>query len=261
MLRKALWDIRWTAFWYAVGGAGYTLMVALFYPTMRQNSETISKLVATYPKGVLTALGFADFTTFTGFMGAETLNVFWPIIVCVFATLGGASLVAKEVEDGTSEIWLSVPAPRWRLLVAKMVALAVGLLGIVVACMLVVWLSAAIVAATVSLSGLLAMGVVMTAFVFVVAAYSGLLSSFVSSRGLAAGISFGLTLASYAFWVIGGLADQWKVLKNVSFYTAYTPQRALESGSIDIIPVGSLFAISVLCVVIALLNFQRRDAI
>lgn len=261
MLRKALWDIRWTAFWFAVGGAGYTLMVALFYPTMRQNSETISKLVATYPKGVLTALGFADFTTFTGFMGAETLNVFWPIIVCVFATLGGASLVAKEVEDGTSEIWLSVPAPRWRLLLAKMAALAVGLLGIVVACMLVVWLSAAIVAATVKLSGLLAMGVVMTAFVFVVAAYSGLLSSFVSSRGLAAGISFGITLASYAFWVIGGLADQWKVLKNVSFYTAYTPQRALESASIDIIPVGSLFAISALCVVIALLNFQRRDAI
>jgi len=261
MLRKALWDLRWTAFWYAVGGAGYSLLVASFYPTIRQQSETIAKLVATYPKGVLTALGFTDFTTFTGYMGAEWLNLFWPIMGCVFATLGGASLVAKEVEDGTSEIWLSVPSQRWHLLLAKMAALAVGLLSVVLACVFVVELSAVMVSATVKLSGLLAMGVVMAAFSFVVASYSGLLSSFVSSRGVAAGTSFGITLASYAFWVIGGLADQWKQLRNVSFYTAYTPQKALESGSIDLVPVVSLLAISALCVLIALFQFQRRDAI
>lgn len=261
MLRKALWDLRWTAFWYAVGAASYSLLVASFYPTVRQQSETIAKLVATYPKGVLTALGFTDFTTFTGYMGAETLNLFWPIMGCVFATLGGASLVAKEVEDGTSEIWLSVPAQRWRLLLAKVVALGVGLLSAVLVYMLAIELSALMVAATVQLLGVLAMGVVMAAFVFVVAAYSSLLSSFVSSRGVAAGISFAITLASYTFWVIGGLADQWKQLKNVSFYTAYTPQKALESGSIDLVPVGSLLAISALCVLVALFQFQRRDAI
>ena len=51
LLRKALWDLRWTAFWFAVGGAGYTLLVSLFYPMVRNQSEAFVKIVATYPKG------------------------------------------------------------------------------------------------------------------------------------------------------------------------------------------------------------------
>src|SRR5213080_171356 len=155
MLRKALWDLRWTAFWFALGGAGYTLMVSLFFPVVREQSAQFNHLMASYPKGFLAAVGYTDVTTFTGFLGVESLNLFWPIIVGVFATLAGASLVAKEVEDGTSEIWLSIPAERWRLLLAKMAALALALLGTVVAGVLVVELSAILVDASVSISGLL----------------------------------------------------------------------------------------------------------
>lgn len=261
MLRKALWDLRWTAFWFAVGGAGYTLMVSVFYPVIREQSAQFSQLLATYPKGFLAAVGYTDITTFTGYLGTESLNLFWPIIVAVFATLAGASLVAKEVEDGTSEIWLSIPAPRWRLLLAKMAALGLALLVTVAAGVLVVPLSGILVDASVSASGLVAMGVVMAAFIFVIAAYSGLLSSFVSSRGVAAGIAFGITLGSYMLWLIGGLSDQWKQLKNVSIFTAYTPQKALETGSFDVAPVAILLALTAACVLGSLLVFQRRDAI
>ena len=261
MLRKALWDLRWTAFWFALGGAGYTLMVSMFYPVVREQSAQFAQLLSTYPKGFLAAVGYTDITTFTGYIGTESLNLFWPIIVAVFATLAGASLVAKEVEDATSEIWLSVPAPRWRLLLAKMAALAIALVGVVIAGVLVVQLSAVIVGATVSATGLLALGVVMTAFLFVIAAYSGLLSSILSSRGAAAGIAFGITLASYALWLVGGLSDRWRQLKSLSIFTAYTPQKALETGSIDVTPLAILVAITVVCVIASLLTFPRRDAI
>lgn len=261
MLRKALWDLRWATFWYAVGGAGYTFLVALFYPTVRQNSESISKLVSTYPKGMLAVMGYTDMTSFIGYMGVETLNLFWPIIVIVFATLGGASLVAKEVEDGTSEIWLSVPAERWHLLLAKMAALALGLLVAVAACVATVAIDAAMVAAPVTPLRLLALGVVMAVLLFAVAGYSGLLSALVSSRGLAAGASFGITVGSYLLWVIGGLSDRWKQTKDFSVFTAYTPQKALESGTLDPLPITVLLAITVLCVILALFAFQRRDAI
>jgi ABC-2 type transport system permease protein len=261
MLRKALWDLRWTAFWFALGGAGYTLMVSLFYPVVREQSAQLATLFASYPKGFLAAIGYTDITTFTGFLGTQSLNLFWPIIVAVFATLAGASLVAKEVEDGTSEIWLSIPAARWRLLLAKMAALAVALLGVVLAGALVVELSAALVGASVSTTGVLALGAVMMAFLSVIAAYSGLLSSIFSSRGIAAGVSFGITLAGYMAWLVGGLSEQWKQLKNLSIFTAYTPQKALETGGIDVIPLGILVGITLVCVLASLVTFQRRDAI
>jgi ABC-2 type transport system permease protein len=261
MLRKALWDLRWTAFWFGVGGAVYTLLVSFFYPMVREQSKAFTSLVATYPKGLLNALGYTDITTFPGYMGAESLNLFWPIIVAVFATLAGASLVAKEVEDGTSEIWLSIPAERWRLLLGKMGALALALIGIVAMCLIAVELSAVIVSASVSISGLLAMGVVMVAFLVVIAAYTGLLSSVLSSRGAAAGISLGVTVAFYMASLIGGLSDQWQRFKDFSIFTAYKPQKALETGSIDLLPIAILVAISAVCVLLSLYGFQRRDAI
>lgn len=261
MLRKALWDLRWTAFWFAAGGAGYVLLIALFYPTVRQQSQQFAQLLATYPKGFLTALGYSNITTFSGFLGGEALNLFWPIIVGVFATLGGASMVAKEVEDGTSEVWLSVPAERWRLLLGKFLALAIGLVICVVTCVVVVAASASFDGATVTVSGLVAMGAVMTAFLLVIAAYSGLLSSLASTRAMAAGISFGITLSFYVLWLVGGLADQWKQLKRFSIFTAYTPQKALETGSVDGVSLAVLVLITAACLVTALVLFQRRDAI
>ena len=261
MLRKALWDFRWTTFWYAVGGAGYTFLVGLFYPYVRQQSAAMAKLIASYPKGVLAAIGYSNVTSFTGFIGVESINVFWPIIVGTYATLTGAGLVAKEVEDGTSEIWLSIPAQRWRLLLDKMVALAIGLLGCVAACMVAVGLVSIVDNATVTIAGLLAMGAVMTAFLFLIGAYSSLLSAFFSSRGAAAGISFGITLGSYLLWVLSGLSDKWKVLKNVSIWTAYAPQKALETGMVDLAQVGILVGLALVCVAIALVRFQGRDAV
>lgn len=261
MLRKALWDIRWTAFWYAVGGASYVLLLSFFYPMIRQQSQQFAQILANYPKGVLTALGYSNITSFSGYLGGEALNLFWPIIIAVFATLGGASLVAKEVEDGTSEIWLSIPRERWRLLLAKMGALAIGLAGAVVLCAVAVQVGAWIDSATVSVSGLLAMAVVMGAFLLVIAAYSSLLSSLFSSRGVAAGISLGLTLLFYALWLVGGLADSWKALKDLSIWTAYTPQKALESGTVDLLPVVIVLGLAAACVTGSLYAFQRRDAI
>ena len=261
MLRKALWDIRWTAGWFAVGGAGYVLLIALFYPTVRDQSAQFASLLAAYPKGFLAALGYTNITTFSGFLGGEALNLFWPIIIGVFATLAGSSLVAKEVEDGTSEVWLSVPAERWQLLLGKFVALAIALLATVVACVAIVAVSAAFDSATVTASGLAAMGAVMLVFLFVIAGYSGLLSSLVSTRAMAAGISFGITLAFYVLWLVGGLADQWKQLKRFSIFTAYTPQKALETGTVDAVSLAILLAITAVCVAASLVLFQRRDAI
>ncbi|HEY3194795.1 MAG TPA: ABC transporter permease subunit [Candidatus Dormibacteraeota bacterium] len=261
MLRKSLWDLGWTAFWYAAGGAVYIFAIALFYPTVREQAETFTKLVAVYPKALLAIFGFTDITTYTGFMGTETLNLIWPVVIIVFATLGGSAVVAKEVEDGTAEVLLSVPARRWRLLLAKEIALAIGLVGTVLAAALALVLGAVLVSASVKPEGLLAMAVVMAAFLFTVAAYTSLFSSLTSSRGAAAGMSLGVTVASYLMWVVATLGDSWKWLKNVSIFTAYTPQKALETGSVDLLSIAILIAMTAVCVVLALVAFERRDAV
>src|SRR6266702_2723628 len=61
-----------------------------------------------------------------------------------------------------------------------------------------------------------------------------------------------ISLGFYVLWLVGGLSDQWKQLKDVSIFTASTPQKALETGSLDPLSVGILSAITAACVVAAL---------
>ena len=261
MLKKALWDTRWSTFWFAFGGAVYVLAIALFYPNVREQAATFDKLLATYPKPLLTLFGYTDMTTFSGFMSIETMTVILPAVFLIFATLTGSGLIAKEIEDGTSELWLSVPDHRWRLFLAKMAALAIALIAMVASVVAATWLGAALVNVTVEPRALWALLLTMAAFLLTVGAYSSLFSAISSSRGRAAGISLAVTLVSYLLWVVASLAHSWQWLKDFSIFTAYAPQAALANGHLDAAPIAILAGITAICVAFSLVAFERRDAI
>ena len=260
MLGKAWRDLRWSALWFGLGGAAYTCGILAYFPSVRDN-PIMTTFIHSYPRSLVEALGVTNMTTFTGFLGAEILNVIWPLLMAVFAVMAGSAVVAREIESGTVEIWLSVPASRVRLLAAKLVILF----------LLCVLLAAATAAATVamayvlgsrlSLVGVLAMTAEMAGFVLVVAFVAAALSALVSERSQAAGIAGSLAVLTYVVWVISRLAEGWTWAGNLSLFSVYQPQRALESGSFDFKAVAVMLFVSALGALVALVAFQRRDAI
>src|SRR5690606_36024918 len=94
---------------------------------------SFQEIIDRFPPALLAAFGIGDLTSFPGFIGAEFLNLMWPLIVGIFVIMTGAGLVAQEIERGTVEFWLSVPETRMRLLLGKVVAfaLAAGVLVLV----------------------------------------------------------------------------------------------------------------------------------
>jgi ABC-2 type transport system permease protein len=103
--------------------------------------------------------------------------------------------------------------------------------------------------------------VVLAAFAVAVAGYSALFSALSNSRGRAAGLAAGLTVLFYVAWVIAGLSDRWSWLKHVSIFAAYQPQSALETGTVPGPGTAVLFAVGLVCAIVALVIFQRRDVI
>ena len=91
MLRKAMRDLRASALWFGLGGAAYAAGVLAYYPSVRDNAS-IDAFLKTYPKSLIEALGITDFSSFTGFLGAEVLNLMWPLVMAVFAILAGSAL-------------------------------------------------------------------------------------------------------------------------------------------------------------------------
>jgi ABC-2 type transport system permease protein len=259
-LRRSLLDSRWTLLWFALGIALYTLLIAAFWPTAKNNAALFAAYIAQLPDAFTRAFGIADITHFEGFIGGELLNFMWPLIVLVFVIMSASSFVAGEIDRGTVEWWLSVPAPRWRLLAAKEVALLLGIAVLAAITIGVVALAGRVAGESLSGGGLLGMGLVLASLCVAVGGYTALFSALLSSRGSAAGLAAGVTLASYLAGVLSGISRDFEWLKYVALTSAYHPQQALLAGGAEPGEVTILVALGVACALASLAAFQRRDA-
>jgi len=261
MLRRALKDLRSTVAWYAGGLAILMFVMMGFYPTVRANAAEFQRMLAAYPKAFMEAFGVTDFTTPAGFIGAEVLSVMWPLTAAIFIILTGAATVALEVERGTIDLWLSVPERRWRLLLAKVAALLIGIVLISATTLAALVLGAVWVGERFTPSGLLATGIVTTSFGIAIGGYAVLCSSFSGDRGKAAGLAAAVTLAFYMASIISGLSERWSWLERFTIFTAYQPQRALEAGQVPLLGTAALLAIGVAGVAGAAAIFERRSIV
>lgn len=259
MLRRALADERWTVFWYSLGLLLYGLLIVAFWPTMKKNTELLAQYIKSFPEVFLKAFGVSDFSHFVGFVGAEFLNFMWPLIASIFTVMAASASVAGEVDRGTAELWLSVPTPRWRLLAAKLVAIAGGVVVLVAVTLAGIVLGAAFVGESLEAASVLAAGVTLAALCVAVGGYGALFSSLLSERGKAAGLAAAVTLASYLASIIAGISADWDWLRYASLMTAYHPQQALEAGAVRGDEVAALLGIGLASSVLALLVFERRD--
>lgn len=259
MFRRALAELRWTVLWYAVGLALFVVLALALWPSVRADTEQFEQLIEQIPEAMRRALGVGNIITFTGYIGARLLNFFWPLVVSVFAIMAGAAVVAQEIERGSVELWLSVPEPRRRLLAAKLAALLTGVLAIALATVATMILLLPLVDESLSIAGLLMTLLMLVAFGAAVAAIAALFSSVASERGRAAGAAVAVLFGSYVLWILAGISDTWDWLKYLSFYTAFKPQQALETGALPLPETLILAAIAVAATAAALVLFERRS--
>lgn len=261
MFRRWLQESRWSALGYGVGAAVYILVIVSVFPTVRDNSQQLNQLMDIYPEALKKAFGVDDISTLAGFLGAEALNVIWPIIVGVFAITAGSSVVAQEIADGTVDLWLSVPERRSRLLLGKVAALIVVAAIIVAISIAAIWVGAVLVDESFGVSHYLAAFATMLVLLVTMLSYSVLFSSFMSDRGRAAGLAAAVTIGCYLAWIIASMSSTMSWLRYLSIFTVYKPQSALADGSLQLGGLAILLAVSVACIAAAVALFARRDAI
>lgn len=259
MFFRAVADMRRTTIWYAVGLIVYGALILAYFPTIRRDTSMIDQYIESFPEALIRAFGISNLGTLSGFLGAEFLNLIWPLIVAIFAIMAGASVVAHEVEQGTAEMWLSVPESRASLLLGKLAALLIGLVGLVVVTLATIIVGAAALGESVGAGNLLALGLVLLAFGIVVGGYAALFSSFSDERGRPAGMAAGVTLVFYLLWIVSGLSDSFGWLKYLSIFTAFQPQAALAGEPVPFLGVLIVIALGVICAGAAIAIFQRRD--
>ncbi len=194
----------------------------------------------------------------TGYVTFRYLGTFLPLMLSLWPILAGARMVRGEEENSTLDVLLSTPQPRARLLLEKIVALALALLLIALLFALgIVAGEARLQQVDVLRAVLTGLNLSLLAFFFGMVAL--LLSQLTTSRGAAAGGASGLLILSLLLTISGReLNGSWvQYLSPFYYYNLNRPLLVGFPGSPGAVLL--LVALSILCAALSLVLFVRRD--
>lgn len=232
------------------------------YDTFKDGGQAVEEMISAIPSSLQAMFGMTglDISSVSGYVGI--CLIFIVVMVAIYAGLMGASVVADEEIDRTSEFLYPKPAGRTKILFQKLLVVLIGISSMAVTVYLSILISTAkynVDAATheVLLQYSLAALIIMLLF--------GSLGLFLASavKYSARGVSL-LSMAvvvSYFAYATSKMSDSLDWLKYVSVFRWFDAKDILSAEQVDsalaILALGLVAVFSLA----AFLTFRRRDIV
>ena len=228
--------------------------------------------IAIYPSVADQMAGFADLElyqamgmslgTFPDWVGS-ILIVFMPLVAAIYGIINGTDTLAGEEEDGRLEMVVTLPLPRWQIVTAKAIALAISsfIMFVVVAVVSLLVFQAIESQIETEMVGMDMFTAVLLAWplVFAVGMLSMFLAAFCANRRIASMIAAAVLVVSY----FGrNLAASTTALEPFEPFFLFTYLDASGTAVMEGQAAGDLFvllAVGLVSFALALFFFQRRD--
>lgn len=260
VLGKTLWDQHRALVWWGIGLFASGATYAPFYPSIKENAETLQKYMESMPEFLRKAFMGAsgDFTSPAGYLNTELFNFFAPMLLLLFAIGAGARAIAGEEERQTLDILLSTPVPRRRVIVEKFVAMLLA--GALLSALL--WLSIPVTGRpfdlTPSLRDLAAASFMCFLLAMAFGAIALAIGAATGRRGLAVGVTAGIAAGSYLLDLLVPAIKSIEWLQLLSPFHYYLGAEPMMRG-LDATGSIVLAGIAVAAFASALVLFERRD--
>ncbi len=259
VLLKSLRDVRKSFAWWSLGLAGYVVLIVGVWPAIRDN-EALVELEESYPEELKAFFSFGgfDFSTAAGYLGAELFSLMVPLLLIVAAVGAGARAIAREEERGTLDLLLANPISRRRLVLEKVGALTLELVGLAAVLFVVLAVATSVADMDVSVGDLASA----TTSAFLLGLAFGVLAFALGAATGRSAIAIGLSAAAaVAAYLINGLAPLVDAIHDIRWlspwyhYVAGNPLRDGLSPANALV----LVAIAVVAAAAAVVAFDRRD--
>jgi ABC-2 type transport system permease protein len=257
---KTLRDMRVALAWWAGGLGLMDVWFMTFYPAVA-GASALAEYLDQMPESFLAMFGVTDavlITTVEGFLTLELMSVWLPGLLLAFALTYGGNLISREEDDGSLDLLLSNPIPRWRAALEKFAALVVFTVIVSAASFLGLLAGARLVDVDVSSVHLWDGAISVTALTLFFAALAFCLTCLKRARGLALGTSAGLAVVTFFTYTMGDLAKLPEWVQRLSPWYYYDGGRVLIDGMLwenAAVLLGS----TALLVALGVWGFGQRD--
>jgi ABC-2 type transport system permease protein len=246
--------------WAGVVGFAYAAVMALVYPTMRDNAELMEQYLKIFPKEFMAAFGLTGSLGEPGvFFNTYIGSFLWPVVAAMVGILVATRPIGADLERGFLELVISSPLPRRRYLAASIVGQLVVTTLVALATVAGVVLVGAVVGAGFDAGRFFLAVPLLAAFAWAIAGFATLLSVITLSRGMAGGITVGVLLAMYLANIVALIVKELDWLSSVSIFGYFSTKDVIGKGTLDLGDLSVLVGIAIACWIAALVAFGRRD--
>ncbi len=259
---KTLRDMRTALMWWMVGMFAFSLYYMAMYPTFEDNNADMQKMMDSMPQGVKALFGMEDIdmTSVEGFIAMEAYGFFFPLMLLAFAVPYGAGLIGSEEDNTTFDLLLTVPKPRWQIVLEKYAALLLFTLLVAVVAVSLGFLVGGLLAGIDHFPlGKIVLGAFnMVPLILFFASLALFLTGLRRGRGLALGGVLGIAAATYLIDSIAQVIDIPKWMQYLSPWYYYSGRTVMQDG-LNVGYVALLLGLSALLVGLGVWGFERRD--
>ena len=236
---------------------GLFVLTIIMGPMFNALAGSLGDVVASMPDAVLAMVGFADYSTPTGWYHGEVLSITGPAIFAIVAVGAGVALATEE-KRRTIAVLLSAPVPRSKVAAAKIAALVE--LTILCGFLLFggIWLGSIIGGLGIDVSNIASASVLQAGLGLVFGAAAFAVAGCTGRSNAAAWTGTGVALGGWAIATFAGVNDNLDWLARLSPFHWALGNYPLDNG----MNWGGLIALvvsSCVLVVVGWLGYQRRD--
>lgn len=253
-------DWRQMLYWgIGMGFFGAFLLIAI--PNV-EALQTYAQLVEVLPESMRQMVGLGDIATLTTPEGFIAFGFFgYGILVfAIYAVLAGLSVTANDEDDGIMDVVLSLPIPRWRLVVEKVLAYVVISVGIIIMAFVMMLIGTLFSSLDPDMGRLVASGINLVPATLLMLAITVFFSAVMRRKSMATMIAAGIIIGSYFMNFIGEAATGTfgDVMGGLSFFNYYDNQGVMANG-LDVGNVVLLLVVASVLFVGSVWAFNRRD--
>jgi ABC-2 type transport system permease protein len=227
--------------------------------------QQMAELMETLPPIFLQMFGGSNDPSFLstpeGYLNFRFFGIL-PLFLSVYVVAAGLGITASEEDQGILDMVLSLPVPRWRLVIERFLAYSLLLCGILFLSFIGLWIGIAMTPIfAIPVPMLLVATFNVLPLLLTILAFTLLMATLLRRRGQALAAASAFVVGAYILDTLGKAATENVVnqLSRLSVFSYYDTTSILQGGDPAWGNLGLLVVVTLLLWAGAVWLFQRRD--